>query len=163
ATNLLDFDSVQAIVVNYRDVTERIHAEKEREKYIEELGKQNAELERFTYTVSHDLRNPLVTIKGFLGMLDQDLRANRSDKIQNDFQRIAGAADKMDALLTDLLELSRIGRVINPPERVDLVMLAKEAIEMLDARLRSKNVSVVISPALPNLHCDRVRVREVFE
>src|SRR6185436_775342 len=49
ATNLLDFDSVQAIVVNYRDVTERIHAEKEREKYIEELGKQNAERERFTY------------------------------------------------------------------------------------------------------------------
>jgi len=163
AANLLDPASVQAIVVNYRDITERIHAEKEREKYIEELGRQNAELERFTYTVSHDLRNPLVTIKGFLGMLDKDIKENQQNKIQEDFKRIAGAADKMDELLSDLLELSRVGRIINPPEEIDLVQLTQSAVETLDARLREKNVHVNISPDLPYVFADRIRLGEVLE
>ena len=163
ATNLLDLDSVQAIVVNYRDVTERIHAEKEREKYIEELGRQNAELEQFTYTVSHDLRNPLVTIKGFLGSVEKDLQDGRQDRIQNDFRRIDGAADKMQALLSELLELSRVGRIINPLEEFDLVKLTQEALESLDARIRSRNVTVKISPDLPWVFGDRIRLREVLE
>ncbi len=135
----------------------------EREKLIKELEASNAELERFTYTVSHDLRNPLVTIKGFLGMLEKDLRENRTDKIHSDFKRIAGAADKMDALLSDLLELSRIGRIINPPEAIDLIQLAQEAVELLNARLNSKNITVHISPDLPTIHGDRLRLSEVLE
>jgi len=135
----------------------------ERKHLISQLEANNAELERFTYTVSHDLRNPLVTIKGFLGMLDKDIRENKQDKIQTDFRRIGDAADKMDELLTDLLELSRIGRVVNPPEKVDLVTLTQEALELLDARIRSKNVTVTVSPNLPTLYCDRLRLREVLE
>jgi PAS domain S-box-containing protein len=146
-----------------RDITERIRAEKEREQYIEELGKQNAELERFTYTVSHDLRNPLVTIKGFLGALGKDMRDGRQDRIQSDFQRIAAAADKMHALLSELLALSRVGRIINPPEEIDLMILTQEAVENLDARLREKNVKVHIEPGLPKLYGDHLRLREVLE
>jgi two-component system, LuxR family, sensor kinase FixL len=145
------------------DITERLRTHKEREEYIEELGRQNAELERFTYTVSHDLRNPLVTIKGFLGMLEKDLRENRQDRIQNDFQRIANAADKMQALLSDLLELSRIGRIINPPEEIDLGKLTQEAVESLDARIQTTRVQIVIAPDLPIIFGDRIRLREVLE
>jgi signal transduction histidine kinase len=135
----------------------------ERKKLISQLEASNAELERFTYTVSHDLRSPLVTIKGFLGMLIKDLEENRQDKIEDDFQRIANAADKMHILLSDLLELSRIGRIINPPEEVDLAQVIREAIETLDAHLRSKKV-VVNSPLdMPIVYGDRVRLREVFE
>ena len=134
-----------------------------RKKLILELEANNAELERFTYTVSHDLRNPLVTIKEFLGMLEKDLQDDRKDRIANDFQRIANAADKMDELLSDLLELSRIGRVLNPPEEVDLAKLAREAVELLDARIRSKNGSVNIWPDLPTVFGDRIRLREVLE
>jgi signal transduction histidine kinase len=153
----------EALARAHMELAERRRVEEEREKYIEELGKQNAELERFTYTVSHDLRNPLVTIKGFLGMLDKDLKENRLDRIQNDFQRIAGATDKMDALLSDLLELSRIGHIVHPSEKVDLTKLIREILETLDARIRSNNVYVIISPDLPTIYCDRLRLREVFE
>lgn len=135
----------------------------EREKLIQKLEASNAELERFTYTVSHDLRNPLVTIKGFLGMLDRDIREGRQDKVEDDFKRISGAADKMDALLSELLELSRIGRIVNPPEKIDFVELAGEAIETLDARLRKNNVTVTIAPDLPTVFGDRIRLREVLE
>jgi len=135
----------------------------ERQKLISQLEASNAELERFTYTVSHDLRSPLVTIKGFLGMLVKDLQGGRQDKIEDDFQRIANAADKMQILLSDLLELSRIGRIINPPEEVDLAEVIREAIETLDARLRSKKVIVNSPLNLPTVYSDRIRLREVFE
>ncbi len=151
------FESLQ------RELQERTRAEEIREKLIGELEHKNAELERFTYTVSHDLRSPLVTIKGFVGMLDKDLQDHRPDRVQSDLHRIAGAADKMDALLSDLLELSRIGRIVNPPEEVDTVKLIQDALDSVNAQLRAKNVTVNILPGLPKLHGDRIRLREVFE
>jgi len=146
-----------------QELVERKRVEEVRERLIGELEQKNAELERFTYTVSHDLRSPIVTIKGFVGMLEKDLRENRPDRVQSDLQRIAGAADKMDALLRDLLELSRIGRLVNPPVEIDTVQLIRDALESVDAQIRSKNVKVEIAPDLPRLYGDRIRLREVFE
>jgi signal transduction histidine kinase len=69
----------------------------------------------------------------------------------------------MGNLLYDLLTLSRIGRVVNPPEEIDLTLVAREALEMLDERLRVSKVTVKISPHLPVIYADRVRMREVME
>jgi signal transduction histidine kinase len=151
------FESLQ------RELQERIVTEKIREKLIGELEHKNAELERFTYTVSHDLRSPIVTIKGFVGMLEKDMRENSPDRVQSDIQRISNASDKMDALLKDLLELSRIGRLVNPPEEIDTVRLIHDSMESVDAQLHAKNVTVNILPDLPRLYGDRIRLREVFE
>ena len=129
----------------------------------QELERKNAELERFSYTVSHDLKNPIITIKGFVSMLETDLKENRPDRIHDDYRRIANAADKMDALLSDLLEFSRIGRVINQPVEIELNQLVREALEMLDARIRSRNIKILVAPALPTIFGDRIRLREVFE
>jgi signal transduction histidine kinase len=145
------------------ELTERVRIEKEREELIGKLEQQNDELTRFTYTVSHDLRSPLVTIKGFLGMLNRDLKDNRPEKIQSDFDRIANATDKMDALLSDLLELSRIGRIAHPPKEIDSVRLIQDAIDSIDARIRSRSAAVKIVTDLPTLFGDRTRLREVFE
>ena len=135
----------------------------ERKKLITELESINGELERFTYTVSHDLRNPLVTIKGFLGMLEKDIREGNLDRVEDDLRRISNAANKMHVLLSELLELSRIGRIMNPPEAVDLGEVVREAVETLDARLRSRNVTVNSPLDLPTVLGDRIRLREVFE
>ena len=153
-----------AIVIQQTNLYHALEEElAERKKLIQQLEANNAELERFTYTVSHDLRNPLVTIKGFLGMLERDIRENRREHIASDFQRISNAADKMQALLVDLLELSRIGRIINPSSEVNLSELAIEAVDTLDGRIRSKNISVSVSLDLPTVAGDRIRLREVFE
>src|SRR5574342_686853 len=80
----------------------------EREKLIHELELKNAELERFSYTASHDLKSPLITIKGFLGFLHEDAERGNLKRLEADIQRISDAADKMQRLLNDLLELSRI-------------------------------------------------------
>jgi signal transduction histidine kinase len=141
---------------------ERRNAADAREQLIAQLEKNNTELERFTYTISHDLRSPLVTIKGFLGMLEKDIQGNQTERIQRDFQRISNAADTMHALLGDLLELSRIGRIINPPEEIDLAQLTREAMIALEGQLNKSNIQVNISK-LPIVYADRVRLREVME
>jgi len=159
-----DIANQLAIALQQTNLYNALQSElKERQKLISELEERNDELTRFTYTVSHDLRNPLVTIKGFLGMLEKDLHDRRLDKVQNDFQRIAGATDKMNELLSDLLELSRIGRIINPPEEINLARLVQDAMDSVEARLRSKQVTVNITSDLPTIYGDRIRLREVFE
>ena len=146
-----------------QELAERIRVEAERENLIAELEERNAELERFNYTISHDLRSPIVTIKGFLGMLSKDMQDNRPDRIQSDLQRIADAANKMDDLLRDLLELSRVGRLVHPPEEIDLAQLAREAAETVDIRLRARNIALAIAPDLPLIFGDKVRLREVLQ
>ena len=81
-----------------------------------ELEKRNAELERFTYTVSHDLRSPLVTVMGFLGAVE-DGRGQRADRARcaRTWRGSAARPTRMDRLLEELLELSRVGRA-RPPE-----------------------------------------------
>jgi signal transduction histidine kinase len=145
------------------EIEERHRLQEERETYIDELNKKNAELERFTYTISHDLKSPLVTIKGFLGLLKRDLEENKKNLIQKDFERIADATDKMGILLSELLELSRIGRIVNPPEEVDLVKLAQDTLETLEGQIQAHNITVTVSPDLPTVYMDRIRMREVME
>lgn len=139
------------------------HELRERKKLMQEMETKNAELERFTYTVSHDLRSPLVTIKGFLGLLEKDIRDGRTEKISSDFTRISNAANKMDALLSDLLELSRIGRIHHPPEKIDLNALVQDALNTVEMRISAGNVKVTVSPGLPVVQANALRLREVFE
>jgi signal transduction histidine kinase len=128
-----------------------------------DLAAKNAELERFNYTVSHDLKTPLVTIRGFAGLAGTDLAAGRSDSVRKDLGRIVAAADKMHRLLDDLLELSRIGRVVHPPEEVDLADLVKDAIELLKGQIEPKGVEVQVAADLGTVRADRRRLLEVVQ
>ena len=157
---------IPAIERELRDTQTRrmqLEAEAARRDLIGRLEAMNAEIERFTYTAFHDLRSPLVTIKGFLGALKNNLEANQPDQLQKDLQRIEAAADKMDDILSDLLKLARVGRVIQPPEEVDMSQLAQETLQILDADLRAAGITVILSPDLPTVFGERARLREVLE
>lgn len=155
-------DHVLVIGVD-RDITQQMRAAQEREALITELETKNAELERFVYTVSHDLKSPLITIKGFLGFLEQDILSGDIEQIKNDTSRIANAADRMQQLLDELLELSRIGRVSNPIQEIALVALAHEAVEIVAGQLAQRGVQVKIAPDLPVVYGDRPRLSEVMQ
>jgi len=66
------------------DITARVQAAQEREAMIKALEAKNSELERFTYTVSHDLKSPLITIAGFVGFLEQDALAGNVERVRED-------------------------------------------------------------------------------
>ena len=151
------------VVLHWIDISARLRAEQEREDLIAKLERQNAELERFTYTVSHDLKSPLITIKGYVGMLRESLAGTESDLVAEDLGRISGAADKMGDLLRDLLELSRVGRLVNPSEKVALGELAAEVLELVGVRAEQRGVQVEISPDLPVVFGDRLRLQEVLQ
>jgi signal transduction histidine kinase len=135
----------------------------ERQKLIGELENKNGELERFTYTVSHDLKSPLVTINGFLGYLEQDAISGNQERMNADMQRIREAVKKMQNLLNELLELSRIGRVVNPPERVPFNDLVHEAISLVSGQIEARQVIVTVQPNMPIVNVDRPRLVEVLQ
>ena len=135
----------------------------QRQTLINELENKNAELERFTYTVSHDLKSPLVTITGFLGFLEKDAKNGRVDRVKSSITRISNAAKKMQALLNDLLELSRIGRLINTPEDVSFEEIIHEAIDHLRGGLDEISAIVEIQREFPIIRGDRVRLVEVIQ
>jgi signal transduction histidine kinase len=124
-----------------------------------QLQQKIAELERFAYTVSHELKNPLVTIKGFVGSIEKDLENRNYERAHKDIQRVSTATDRMNDTILGLLKLSKIGQVVHPPEQVDLAGLAHEAL----GRINAGDIKIHISSDLPIVYGDRDRLREVFE
>ena len=139
-----------------RDVTER-------QRQNDELKSKNQELERFTYTVSHDLKSPLITIKGFAGALLSDVSAGRTDRLGDDLKRIVLAADKMTALLNGLLELSRVGRIVNAPVEVSMDKVARDVVELLSGPIKQQSAVVTVQPELPAVHGDPQRLQTVLQ
>ena len=145
------------------DITEKKKSDHDREKLITELQAKNSELERFTYTVSHDLKSPLITISGFLGYLEEDAKSGNIEQLNKDIQRIQNAVKKMQDLLNELLELSRIGRIVNEPELINMNELVGDILKLVQGPLENKQVSVQTHPNLPAVFGDRSRLGEVFQ
>lgn len=129
----------------------------------QELEAKNVELERSTYTVSHDLKAPLTTIMGFAGVLEQQIAGFERPDMLADCRRISAAAERMHLLLDRLLEFSRIGRIDGVVESVDLGRPAREAIDQLAAECRERGVTVHVAADLPVVQGDPLRLQQVFE
>lgn len=85
------------------------------------------------------------------------------DKVETDLWMIEDAVFKMDHLLKDTLKLSRVGRVVNPPEEVYFGDIVEGALKELSDKTRSKNVRIILPESWPSVRVDRLRIEEVLK
>jgi PAS domain S-box-containing protein len=146
-----------------RDITERKNAEESLAKHAQDLARINAELEDFTHSVSHDLKEPLRGIEAFAGFLAEDY----GDKLDEQGQRYVGvlrdSAVRMKDLIDDLLQLSRIGRTAVEYVQIPMRAMIEDIGLDLGFAIQEKNVDLRVDPNLPTIACDKVRLREVFK
>ena len=145
------------------NITERKDAEQSLREVNRELLERNQEMEQFVYTVSHDLKSPVVTAIGFVGLLKEDLAAGRMEDVHDSIQRLDRATRRMSELIDDLLQLSRIGRVPQYLADVDIGALVHELKDELSDRFAEAQATLHIADDMPSVHADRARMVEVFE
>lgn len=173
AAGTLEFGEEKALLGTLIDITERRQAEEELRRFKEsleqmveertaELEQRNAEMESFVYTVSHDLRRPLITISGLAGLAEFDLEKGNLEKARESLRTVQRSVENMDALLRDILELSRIGRVTNPPEDVPFELLVREAIDQLAEAIKKRSVELRVAEGMPTVRVDRDRLVEAL-
>jgi signal transduction histidine kinase len=103
-----------------------------------------------------------VSISGLLGFLKQDAEKGDLDRMTSDYQMAVEALSKMDQLLGETLELSRIGRIASPPVNVPFSEIVKEALDQIADKLKSRSIEVSVADEWPIVHVDRMRLVEVL-
>jgi two-component system, NtrC family, sensor kinase len=116
---------------------------------VAELERKNADLEAFSYSVSHDLRAPLRAIDGFSQMLLEDYAPALDAKGQDYLDRVRAAIRRMGELIDDLLELSRVGRADLVRVRLDLSALARTVVGELARKDPERQVEAVVADTPP--------------
>lgn len=162
---LLDMDEANppAVLTVAVDITEQEEAEAQLRALVSELADKNLELERFTYTVSHDLKSPIITIRGFAREMARQLEAGNVEVLREDLGRIEKASARMQKLLDGLLVLSRSGKLSGPKQRVNMISLVAEVIEIMQGQISESGVAISVAEGLPDASGDPVRLFELVQ
>lgn len=150
-----DAESRQFLVISIENVTAADN----------ELRRRTQEVDQFVYTVSHDLKSPLVSILGYLAFVREELELGDVAEVHRLLARIERAATQMGTLIDDLLALSRLGSNTGraPISRIDVRSLIKElATTTLAPQMEAKGVEIEFSSSLPCLVTHRTLVLQAF-
>jgi GAF domain-containing protein len=126
-----------------------------------DLQGKNAELDTFVYSVSHDLKAPLVTIQGMAGLLLEEYRSHLPEEAARYLGRIQANAQQMDQLILDLLALSRIGREARAATAVSLAEVVDDVVADLAGPIRERAIQLVRGE-LPTIWGVRTQVEQVM-
>ena len=144
------------------DITTRKKAEQLLQEKIEELARINAELEQFTYVASHDLKEPLRMISSFAQLLEKRYK-DKLDEDANDFiSFITEGVVRMQDLIKNLLDYSKIGKNHKEFERVDLNDVLKDGIDNLRQIINETNAEIIYD-SLPIIYGDKYQLIQVFQ
>jgi len=151
--------------VSERKRTEKalIENEKKLEAALAELADKNTELETFVYTVSHDLKTPIVTIEGFIGALREDFGDLIDENAERYLDYMSAASRKMELLINDLLYLSRIGRL--PERKIEFSFddLMKKVLNTLQPHIDESGVTLSVEKGIPLIYGEIERLGQVVE
>lgn len=150
-------------VGTHTDVTGRREMEEALRRKTEALSRSNAELEAFAYVASHDLRQPLRTVNSYAALLERELGEDLSDDAKEFLGFIRDGAKRMDRLVVDLLEYSRVGRNCAPFSPVSTATTAQDAVANLNAALQESGGAVTLAADLPQVQGDESELLRLFQ
>ena len=155
-------EMISSIMVMARDITQCIGFQSELEQKNKVLEQKNAQLNSFVYTVSHDLKAPVFSMKGLIQALMEDYKEDLPVGAMEYIYDIKFSADHMGLLILDLLELARIGHTINERENVRVSEILDAVLKKLEVQQRGRNIELVIDKKLPTIFCDRKLIDLVY-
>ena len=130
---------------------------------IKALKDTNAELEQFAYVASHDLREPLRTITSFATLLERSLGSNLTQDQMDYMGFIRDGTKRMNQLILDLLELSRVGHSENMAENVKLREMVDIALQNLSLAIEESKATITLPPSMPSVTCAPREMTRVFQ
>ena len=157
--NLTDLPAVSGLVINSRDITERIDNEQQLKEYATSLEKINKELDQFAYIVSHDLKAPLRAINNLSTWIEEDIQENIQAETQKNFSMLRGRIQRMEMLINGVLEYSRAGRLKTESTAIDMNHFIKDVIFNLAP---PDNFKIKIQSKLPTIEGEKVVLDQVF-
>ena len=105
----------------------------------------------------------MITIQGFLDLLEKDIATGNDERAQHDVERIRSGTHQLARLLDDLLTLSKVGRAMGTAQPASLSEVAREAAQRVGGRARDRGVGIAIEPELPIVLGDRQKLLAVFQ
>ncbi len=170
--NLLMEPSVGAIVINFRNISERKIAENQIRELNQELDQRvkqrtseleevNRELETFSYSVSHDLKAPLRHIRGFIDLIMNNQSTELTEEKIGYLQRISSSAFEMAQLIDALLSFSRLNQAELRKSRIQSAPMVQKVIKFFEPELQNRSITFQIE-SLPDVYGDEELIRQVW-
>jgi signal transduction histidine kinase len=138
-----------------RDVSKTMRLEDELRARNVEIKLKNDELNNFVYTVSHDLRSPLVSLQGLAGALMEDCYDQLDDQGKEYLLDIKNSVHRMGLLVRDLLDLSHVSNAQHCSREVSAREIIQEAVNQLKLSLKEKNVKLIVGEEMPTIFCNK--------
>jgi PAS domain S-box-containing protein len=124
ASSHLEHHAVRGYIANFRNVTDKIEYQRALEQSNERLSKTNSELDRFVYSVSHDLRAPLASV---IGLIEYTASETENEDILQSLQMMKESIRKLDTFIVDILDYSRNARLEVKKHQIDFTELLRDA------------------------------------
>ena len=157
-----DSNNVIGIFASARDITELKEAEKILKLKLDELTRSNAELEQFAYVSSHDLQEPLRMIASYLQLLERKYKGNLDSKADKYIRFSVDGATRMQKLIDDLLEFSRVTTHAQEFKPTDLESIFTQIQSNLEVSIKENNALISHDP-LPTIMADKTQITQVFQ
>lgn len=141
------------------DITERIRWQREIEIHASRLEQSNKELDSFAYIASHDLKSPLRGIQNLCQFIEEDLDDNAAPEVKSHLELMRGRIVRMERLLDDLLQYSRVGRSERDIRDVDIAALLDDVVETLDV---PDTFEVIVTGDTSTISTCRTPLEQVF-
>jgi PAS domain S-box-containing protein len=157
-----DGKTVLSTIAQGQDITERKRAEEVLMTFTDNLKASNRELEQFAYIASHDLKEPLRMVKSFSQLLEKRYKGRLDADADEFIGYIVDGAQRMEALINDLLSYSRINQSIRPAKPIDLNQAIDEATFNLNIPIRERNARIT-QGTMPSVQEDPSQMVHLFQ